>query len=175
MALEGKGGGERGKTGGKAEREKERRRCGSCWWSCCCFLRKHIGIPSLHHPSLPEAKLTNKSDVFGITDGPPLHDPLAVAAVIASLSDDNPEAIPFFDGPRERYEVTVVTEGTYKEALAGARTGQITARLLPLGEEGVRIPRGVDIARFWEVLERCVERADKTNAATVGSTGVMGG
>lgn len=112
-----------------------------------------------------------ESDVFGITDGPPLHDPLAVAAVLAPLSDGNPEAIPFFDGSRERYEVTVVTEGTYEQALAGARTGQITARLLPPGEEGVRIPRGVDIARFWEVLERCVERADEVNAAAAAAAG----
>jgi uridine nucleosidase len=112
------------------------------------------------------------SDVFGIAEGPPLHDPLAVAAVLAGVGDQH--EIPFCDSDpagepglaqRERFEVTVVTEGTYEEARAGARTGQITARLLPPGEEGVRIPRSLDIPLFWKVLEECVSRADAANAA----------
>jgi uridine nucleosidase len=112
------------------------------------------------------------SDVFGITEGPPLHDPLAVAAVLAGVGDLH--EIPFCDSDpagepglaqRERFEVTVVTEGTYEDARAGARTGQITARLLPPGEEGVRIPRSLDIPLFWKVLEECVSRADAANAA----------
>lgn len=111
------------------------------------------------------------SDVFGITEGPPLHDPLAVAAVLSGLGDQH--EIPFCDcdpagepglAQRERFEVTVVTEGTYEDARAGARTGQITARLLPPGEEGVRIPRSLDIPLFWKVLEECVSRADAANA-----------
>ncbi|KAK3310580.1 Inosine/uridine-preferring nucleoside hydrolase domain-containing protein [Chaetomium strumarium] len=112
------------------------------------------------------------SDVFGITEGPPLHDPLAVAAVLTGVGDKH--EIPFCDSDpaeepglaqRERYEVTVATEGTYEDARAGARTGQITARLLPPGEEGVRIPRSLDIPLFWKVLEECVSRADAANAA----------
>ncbi|KAK4128811.1 nucleoside hydrolase [Parathielavia appendiculata] len=112
------------------------------------------------------------SDVFGITEGPPLHDPLAVAAVLAGVGDQH--EIPFCDcdpagepglAQRERYEVTVVTEGTYEDARAGARTGQITARLLPPGEDGVRIPRSLDISLFWKVLEECISRADAAIAA----------
>ncbi|KAL1841290.1 hypothetical protein VTJ49DRAFT_7235 [Mycothermus thermophilus] len=148
------------------------------------------------------------SDVFGITDGPPLHDPLAVAAVLAGLDDDTHpittvhphlkhHAIPFIDAPpyshmptpppeagsttpspppgatssstKERFQVTVETRGTYEEARAGlTRTGQITAKLLPPGEEGVRIPRSLDIPRFWRVLEECVARADAAVAAAGG-------
>ncbi|KAK4031336.1 uridine nucleosidase, partial [Parachaetomium inaequale] len=112
------------------------------------------------------------SDVFGITEGPPLHDPLAVAAVLTGVGDQH--EIPFCDcdpagepglAQRERFEVTVVTEGTYEDARAGAKTGAITARLLPPGEEGVRIPRSLDIPLFWKVLEECVSRADAANAA----------
>ncbi|GAB1310914.1 Uridine nucleosidase [Madurella fahalii] len=116
------------------------------------------------------------SDVFGITEGPPLHDPLAVAAVLTGVGDQH--EIPFCDydpavepglAQKERYEVTVVTEGTYEEARVGARTGQITARLLPPGEPGVRIPRSLDIPLFWKVLEECVSRADEANAAAAAA------
>ncbi|KAK0673256.1 Inosine/uridine-preferring nucleoside hydrolase domain-containing protein [Cercophora samala] len=114
------------------------------------------------------------ADVFGITEGPPLHDPLAVAAVLSGLDgEEGGHKIPFYEhdpsvgvgieGKGERYEVSVVTEGTYEEAKAGARTGQITARLLPPGEEGVRIPRGLDLGVFWRVLEECISRADEAN------------
>ncbi|KAK0656631.1 Inosine/uridine-preferring nucleoside hydrolase domain-containing protein [Cercophora newfieldiana] len=118
------------------------------------------------------------ADVFGITAGPPLHDPLAVAAILSDISDEE-HGIPFYDydpasasgtpPKRERYEVTVVTEGSYEDAQAGARTGQTIAKLLPEGEEGVRIPRGLDIWRFWWALEECVERADRVNAATTAA------
>lgn len=111
-------------------------------------------------------------DVFGITAGPPLHDPLAVAAI---LSDTEWE-IPFYDalpsngkteeskGRKERYDVHVVTEGTHEEAKAGAETGRTIAKLLPEGQAGVRIPRGLDIDMFWQAIEDCVEKADAENA-----------
>jgi uridine nucleosidase len=31
------------------------------------------------------------------------------------------------------------------------------------GEEGVRIPRGVDVEEFWKVIGECIERADEAN------------
>ncbi|KAK4165676.1 hypothetical protein QBC43DRAFT_259269 [Cladorrhinum sp. PSN259] len=115
------------------------------------------------------------SDVFGITEGPPLHDPLAVAAILSGIGgedeiqfyDFDPTTTPDVKNPlvRERFEVTAVTEGTYDEAHAGARTGQTIVKLLPPGEEGVRIPRGLDLPKFWKVLEECVSRADEANAA----------
>ncbi|TRX96761.1 hypothetical protein FHL15_002427 [Xylaria flabelliformis] len=109
-------------------------------------------------------------DVFNLVEGPPLHDPLAVAAILTGTSHE----IPFYDfdstkpeGParRERFEVRVVTEGTLEDAQnKGAQTGRTLARLLPPGEEGVRIPRGVDIELFWKVIEECCQRADEVNA-----------
>jgi uridine nucleosidase len=100
-------------------------------------------------------------------EGPPLHDPLAVATVLTGAGDYE---IPFYDsdpktGARERYQVTVITDGTLEEAHAGLKeTGRTVVRLLPPGEEGVRIPRGLDIPKFWNVLEECMERADEAVA-----------
>ncbi|TVY87493.1 Uridine nucleosidase [Lachnellula willkommii] len=116
--------------------------------------------------------------VFGLTAGPPLHDPLAVAAVFDGIAGLE---IPFYDFKpkgmgvdgldsgvgeerRERYEVEIVTEGSHDDASQGAQTGRSIARLLPEGEEGVKIPRGLDVGRFWQVLEECMERADEVNA-----------
>jgi len=105
------------------------------------------------------------AEVFGITEGPPLHDPLAVAVVLDGVKG---EQIPFYDfggkvGKRERFLVDVVTDGTHEDALLGAETGRTVATLLPEGEEGVKIPRGLDTKRFWGVLEECLGRADEVN------------
>ncbi|KAK4088114.1 hypothetical protein Purlil1_7593 [Purpureocillium lilacinum] len=109
------------------------------------------------------------SDVFGITEGPPLHDPIAVAAVLTGTDDE----IPFTEWeegkstpPRhaERFDVRVVTEGTFEEAKLGLKqTGRTIATPLPPGSEGVRIPRGMDVAKFWKVIEECIQRADTVN------------
>ncbi|KAG4433120.1 hypothetical protein IFR05_011387 [Cadophora sp. M221] len=106
------------------------------------------------------------ADVFGITSGPPLHDPLAVAAILDGISGIE---IPFYDfegvkgGRRERYAVQVITEGSHDDALAGAQTGRTIAMLLAEGEEGVKIPRGLDVKRFWDVVEDCLVLADEVN------------
>ncbi|KAK8125289.1 uncharacterized protein PG998_001048 [Apiospora kogelbergensis] len=80
-------------------------------------------------------------DAFGIVEGPPLHDPLAVA--IALIGTD--WEIPFYDfdpktaaGERrhERFHVKVETEGSLEDALKGAKTGQTIATLLEPGAEG---------------------------------------
>lgn len=112
------------------------------------------------------------SDVFGISAGPPLHDPLAVAVVLIGT----PHEIAFHDYDtskgatcikyRERFAVAVETEGSYDDARAGTtQTGRTVATKLPPASEGVRIPRRMDVTRFWKVLEECIQRADEANAA----------
>jgi uridine nucleosidase len=107
--------------------------------------------------------------VFGISEGPPLHDPLAVAAVLSGTEWE----IPFYDwnvkaegkGQPERFGVVVTTKGTFEEACNGEETGRTGVTLLKAGTPGVRIPRGVDISRFWRTIEACIERADLANSA----------
>ncbi|KAK8088880.1 uridine nucleosidase protein [Apiospora hydei] len=114
-------------------------------------------------------------DAFGIVEGPPLHDPLAVAIALIGTEWE----IPFYDfdpkstaGERrhERFHVKVETEGSLEDALKGAKTGQTVATLLASGKEGVRIPRGLDIAMFWKVIEECVSRADEVNAKALNGS-----
>ncbi|CAG8981089.1 hypothetical protein HYALB_00013838 [Hymenoscyphus albidus] len=115
---------------------------------------------------------------FRLTAGPPLHDPLAVAAIFDGIPGLE---IPFHDfvdrgtgleeglgsgvggkkRRRERYSVHVVTEGSHEDAQNGAETGRTIVKLLDEGEEGVKIPRGLDVGKFWAVLEDCLERADE--------------
>jgi uridine nucleosidase len=105
--------------------------------------------------------------VFGLSEGPPLHDPIAVAAMFEGTE----YAIPLYDyeegqqGRRERFNVKVITEGTHAEALEGkTETGRTIATLLPPGQEGVKIPRSLDVQNFWKVIEDCLEKADAINA-----------
>ena len=63
----------------------------------------------------------------------------------------------------ERFEVTVNTEGTFEEAHKGKETGRTHAKALPRGDSGVQIPRSADVAKFWQVIEECIERADEAN------------
>lgn len=87
--------------------------------------------------------------------------------------------IPFYDfdpksaaGERrqERFHVKIETEGSLEDALKGAKTGQTAATLLEPGKEGVRIPRGLNIAMFWKVIEECVQRADEANAKSLNGS-----
>ena len=119
--------------------------------------------------------------VFGLTDGPPLHDPIALAAIF----DDTPHAIPFYyhkkgeegnNAPEERFHVLVKTEGTHVEAMLGTKeTGRTVATLLPEGEAGVKIPRGLNVDNFWSTIEDCMEMADKKNAEDAKANGQVNG
>lgn len=107
-----------------------------------------------------------RRDVFGLKDGPPLHDPLAVAAILTGT----PHEIPFYDFPegadpstRERFAIKVVTEGHLDDAKKGSQIGRTIATLQPPGVPGVRIARGLDVAKFWDVVEDCIQAADEAN------------
>ncbi|KAF1808858.1 hypothetical protein P152DRAFT_404494, partial [Eremomyces bilateralis CBS 781.70] len=86
------------------------------------------------------------TEVFAITEGPLLHDPLAVvAATHLEIFDDR-------DG--ERFNVDIVTEGVHSLTQADVgELGRTKATKLPPGKGGCRIPRGVDLPKFWGLIE----------------------
>lgn len=100
---------------------------------------------------------------FAMTNGPPLHDPIAVAAVFA------PEI--FDDNQGERYEVYVVRDGddSLLEHERGkgyvGQCGRTCVRLVEKGEGGVRIPRSLEVGVFWQMIDLALGRAE-------GSVGV---
>ena len=96
------------------------------------------------------------AEVFSITEGPPLHDPLAVsAAIYPEIFDDK-------DG--ERFQVDIVTEGIHSDiAEEVGELGRTKVIKLPPGEGGCRIPRGVDLAKFWGSIEACLRCADEVS------------
>ncbi|KAI4124134.1 MAG: hypothetical protein LQ347_005853 [Umbilicaria vellea] len=96
------------------------------------------------------------ASVFGITTGPPLHDPIAVAVLLeAELGETT-----FDDHMGERWLVHVVTKGLHSERDdERGQLGRTIVEAVGDGERGVRIPRGLDIERFWNALELCVRKA----------------
>lgn len=93
------------------------------------------------------------AEVFAITEGPPLHDPLAVAAAT------HPD---FFDDKGgERFKVDIVTDGVHSVNQADVgELGRTKVTKLPPGEGGCRIPRAVDLNKFWGLVEASLQRAD---------------
>ena len=116
---------------------------------------------------------TTYAEVFGLVDGPPLHDPLAVAACFA------PDL--FADNRGERFAVSVVTEGYHGSGElvrdGSSQCGRTVAEKLCSGQSGVRIPRMLDESTLWAILDNClasvdIEARDKASAAT--GTTVLG-
>jgi uridine nucleosidase len=92
--------------------------------------------------------------------GPPLHDPLAVAAILA------PDM--FNDQDGERFHVSVVRTG--EEEVVGqmrrqggevGQCGRTIVKLLKKGEQGVRIPRGLEVDVFWNLLNMALHCVDE--------------
>lgn len=98
------------------------------------------------------------ADVFGLIDGPPLHDPLAVAACFV------PDI--FDDAGGERYSIKVVTDGEHGTDEIVRNTSQCGRTLvsrLPEGESGVRIPRALRTVVLWRMLDLCMQQAEGQN------------
>lgn len=106
---------------------------------------------------------------FGLTTGPPLHDPLAVAVILSTLnpafSSKYPnQALAFDDKGGERFALSIVTDGQHGKDVS--TTGQLGRSVAtPVDGPGVSVPRGVDLDAFWDMVLQCVQLADDCNAA----------
>lgn len=106
---------------------------------------------------------------FGLSTGPPLHDPLAVAVILSNLNPafakKHPgQALKFHDKGGERFGITIHTDGLHGEDLTV--TGQLGRSIAAAAEEhGVAVPRGVDVKAFWDMILDCIKRADECKAA----------
>lgn len=104
---------------------------------------------------------------FGLTTGPPLHDPLAVAAILSTLnpafaSKHPNQALVFDDKGGERFALSIVTDGQHgKDVSVTGQLGRSVAT--PIDGPGVAIPRGVDLDAFWNMVLQCVQLADDCN------------
>lgn len=104
------------------------------------------------------------ADVFGLTQGPPAHDPLAVAAVLQpDLFFANTTGTGTGTGNGERFAVQVIIDGEHGasdhvRSNSGSQCGRTVATLLPAHELGVRIPRSLDAEKVWRMLDDCLAR-----------------
>lgn len=98
------------------------------------------------------------ADVFALVEGPPLHDPLSVAACFA------PEL--FDDAGGERFAVKVVIDGehgTDELVRNSSQCGRTIVTKLPDGKAGVRVPRGLRADVVWRMLDLCMKQAEGEN------------
>lgn len=99
------------------------------------------------------------ADVFGLVDGPPTHDPLAVAAAFVPHL--------FGDNGGERFDVSVVTDGDHGASdharTGGSQCGRTKVQLLPRGHSGVRVPRSVQSDTVWRLIGDSLRYAEKAS------------
>ncbi|KAF6237169.1 hypothetical protein HO173_004637 [Letharia columbiana] len=97
------------------------------------------------------------SEVYGITEGPPLHDPIAVAVLLEPLMSP---LMRFADNGGERWHVRVVTDGLHSRH--DEERGQVGRTVVTKSDHGgVRIPRSMQVESFWRQIGRCLEEAER--------------
>lgn len=97
------------------------------------------------------------AEVFNITEGPPLHDPLAVAAILPFLPHGQHD-LPQLTWTWEYAKIVVDTYGE--------EVGRTQKHPAADGETVVRIGMGVDVESFWTLLMRMVSRSDARGKVT---------
>lgn len=99
------------------------------------------------------------STVYGLTAGPPLHDPIAVAVILNHAALGEP--LEFHDDSGERWHVTVVTDGLHSDSNdERGQVGRTKVHKAAPHEGGVRIPKRLNVEHFWAIIERCIQSAE---------------
>ena len=97
------------------------------------------------------------SEVYGLTEGPPLHDPIAVAVLLEPLMGAN---MRFADNGGERWHVKVVTDGLHSRH--DEKRGQVGRTVVTKSDHGgVRIPRSMEVESFWKLINDCLQAAER--------------
>lgn len=97
------------------------------------------------------------SDVYGLTEGPPLHDPIAVAVLLEPLMGP---IMRFADNGGERWHVNIITDGLHSRH--DEERGQVGRTVITKSDHGgVRIPRSVNVQGFWTLINRCLEETER--------------
>lgn len=87
------------------------------------------------------------AEKFGLMDGPPLHDLLAVAVILSNLYGK--KLIRFDDHNGERWQVEI--------ELAAEQLGRTK---VTKADTGVIIPRSLDLHQLWDIVNNCLHDAD---------------
>lgn len=96
------------------------------------------------------------SEVFGLTEGPPLHDPIAVAVLLDDLW--NSRIFDYRNG--ERWHVQIVTDGQHSDK--DNERGQLGRTVVTKAKEGgVRIPREINVDYFWDIVTTSMDNAQR--------------
>ncbi|KAK1815804.1 Uridine nucleosidase 1 [Friedmanniomyces endolithicus] len=101
------------------------------------------------------------ADVFGLKEGPPLHDPLAVAVAFRhELFVYNKQG----QTEHEYFAVDVVVEGEHGDSdqvrSGPSQCGRTIVRKLPSGQLGVTVPRGLHAPALWNLIEASLGAAE---------------
>ena len=129
--------------------------------------RNLSSVRSLFQETLNFFASTYKAQ-FGIEDGPPLHDPLAVWSALQPRK--------FEDRHAERWEVEIVIQpGPYDlERNSQNHVGQTKIKPSRTGS-GVRIPRSLDLDTFWLTIDEALRAAESmvgVNGQPVSGSGL---
>ena len=105
-------------------------------------------------------------NVFNMDAGPPLHDPLAVAVVLDDIGVEEMgfEGLEIGSGSVKEVGKRIKEEERFSlevDVSHGEHVGRTRIKMTEDSVAGVRVLGKVDVARFWDVVDECIVRAEE--------------